>query len=272
MSVPLLFVDDLSQNHNMPEIPDIEVFSFNLKAQYKGAIVKEIRVIDSRRLEDTQEELSAALTGASIDDVYRSGKEFRFKFSNGTVMGLHLMLTGDIHQFETESDYKSVVVEVYFTDGRGLALTDRMKNARVKLNPVDKDGVDAMEVDYKFLKDIFNRKTPVKNILLNQDVIRGIGNGYSDEILWETRISPFSIASAIPDEKVKELAKTIKRLLKDRTKIILKNHPGLITGEIKDYHVIHHSKKTTSPTGFPIVMKKSGGRKTYYTEEQVLYK
>lgn len=256
----------------MPEIPDIEVFAFNLKDQYKGATIKQIKVIDKRRLEDTQQQLSKALEGARIEDVYRSGKEFRFKFSNGTVMGLHLMLTGDIRQFEKENTYKANVVEIYFEDGRGLALTDRMKNASVKLNPLDKEGKDAMEVDYKYLKKVFDRKTTVKNILLDQHVIRGIGNGYSDEILWETKISPYSIASSIPDDKVKELAKTIKKLLKDRTKIILKNHPGLITGEVKDYHVIHHKKKTVSPTGYPINVDESGSRKTYYTEEQVLYK
>ena len=256
----------------MPEIPDIEVFSYNLKVQYKDAAVKEIRIIDGRRLEDTQDELSAALTGASIEDVYRSGKEFRFRFSNGVIMGLHLMLTGDIRQFQHENTYKSTVVEFLFTDGRGLALTDRMKNAKIKLNPVDKDGVDAMDVDYRYLRQIFSSKKPVKNILLNQDIIRGIGNGYSDEILWETRISPFASANAIPDEKVKELARTIKKLLKDRAKVILKNHPGLITGEIKDYHLIHNTKKTISPTGHPIQIKKSGSRKTYFTDEQVMYK
>ena len=47
---------------------------------------------------------------------------------------------------------------------------------------------------------------------------------------------------------------------------------GTITGEVKDYHQIHHSKKTISPTGQPIIVDKSGSRKTYYTEEQVLYK
>jgi formamidopyrimidine-DNA glycosylase len=129
-----------------------------------------------------------------------------------------------------------------------------------------------MEVDFAYLKEVFNRKTKVKNILLDQNIIRGIGNGYSDEILWETRISPYSIASAIPDEKVKELARVLKKLLKQRTKVILKNHPGLVTGEVKDYHVIHHTKKTVSPTGYPIKVDKRGSQKTYYTEEQVLYK
>ena len=72
-----------------------------------------------------------------------------------------------------------------------MALTDRMGNANVKLNPIDKGGIDALDLDYKTLKEILNRKAAVKNILLDQDVIRGIGNSYSDEILWQTRITFF---------------------------------------------------------------------------------
>src|SRR4051812_25422285 len=133
----------------MPEIPDIEVFSYNLKDQYKGKTLRKIKVIDDRRLQDSQKELSEALEDSKLEDVYRSGKEFRLKFSNGTLLGLHLMLTGDIRQFDTENHYKATIVEFHFDDGRGLALTDRMKNANIKLNPVDKGGIDAMDLDYK---------------------------------------------------------------------------------------------------------------------------
>ena len=51
-----------------------------------------------------------------------------------------------------------------------------------------------------------------KQVHHDQDIIRGIGNTYSDEILWQTKISPFSKANAVPDEKIKELAKAIKNL------------------------------------------------------------
>jgi formamidopyrimidine-DNA glycosylase len=102
-------------------------------------------------------------------------------------------------------------------------------------------------------------------------VIRGIGNSYSDEILWQTRISPFSKANAIPDEKVKELATTIKKVLKEATEKIYKNHPGKINSEVKDYLQIHAKKKTESPTGKPILTAERGMLLTYYTDEQVMY-
>src|SRR5205085_5847951 len=102
-------------------------------------------------------------------------------------------LTGDIFVFEKKNDHHSTIAELYFEDGSGLALTDRMKNANIKLNPVDKEGVDAISpgLNFKYLKQAFNRKTQVKTLLTDQAVIRGIGNSYSDEILWEARISPF---------------------------------------------------------------------------------
>jgi formamidopyrimidine-DNA glycosylase len=107
--------------------------------------------------------------------------------------------------------------------------------------------------------------------MLDQDVIRGIGNSYSDEILWETRISPFSIANAIPDEKIRELAMVIKKVLKKATAKIAKTHPGLINGEVKEFLNIHTKKKTESPTGYEIKMADRGMLKTYYTDEQVEY-
>ena len=114
-------------------------------------------------------------------------------------------------------------------------------------------------------------KQLIKNILLDQDLIRGIGNGYSDEILWEARISPYSIASAIPDKKIKELVKIIPKVLLEATKKIDEAYPGRINDEVKEFLIIHRKVDALSPTGHPIKIDTKGSRKTYYTDEQVLY-
>lgn len=258
----------------MPEIPDIEVFCRNLKGQLKGKEINTVKVVNGKKLKDTPAELSKALEGQNILDVYRSGKELRIRFSKDVLLGIHLMLTGDLFLFEGKNERKSTIAEIHFKAGPFLALTDRMKNAHVKLSPVDKDGIDALHKDLnqKKLKELFaKRKTAIKNVLTDQDIIRGIGNSYSDEILWHTRISPFSKANAIPDEKVKELATTIKKVLKEATEKIYKNHPGKINSEVKDYLQIHTKRKTESPTGRPILIAERGMLLTYYTDEQVLY-
>jgi formamidopyrimidine-DNA glycosylase len=257
----------------MPELPDIEVFTRNLKKMYGGKKLNKIKVVNNKKIDDSQKELSKALEGQKLKDVYRSGKEMRFLFSNGKLLGLHLMLTGDLIPFEDKNERKSTKVEFYFEGGNNLALTDRFKNAHVKLDPVDKEGIDALDpkLNYSYLKKALSRKAAIKNILLDQKVIRGIGNAYSDEILWQTKISPFSKANAIPDEKIKELAKNIKKVLKNATDKIFKNHPDLIHGEIRDFLDIHTKKKEKSPTGAKIKIKDRGMLKTYYTDEQILY-
>ncbi len=257
----------------MPELPDVEVFCKNLNSMLKGKEVAKIKVI-GKKLPDSQATLSKALVGKKIKDIYRSGKEMRFVFSDGTLLGLHLMLTGDIFVFDKKNDHHSPIVEIYFRDGTGLALCDRMKNASIRLNPVDKEGIDALDkkLNFAFLKKLLNRKAQIKNILLDQDLIRGIGNSYSDEILWATKISPFSVSEAIPDEKIRELAKNIKKILKAETIRIDKKYPGLIQGEIKEFLKIHTKKKERSPTGALIKTEKRGMLNTFYTNEQVLYK
>lgn len=257
----------------MPELPDIEVFSRNLKKIYGGKKLSKIKLVNNKNIKDSQKELSKAMEGQKLKDVYRSGKEMRFLFSNGTVLGLHLMLTGDLVQFEGKNERKSTKIEFHFEGGMNLALTDRFKNAFVKLHPEDKKGIDALDpkLNYAYLKKALNRKAAIKNILLDQDVIRGIGNGYSDEILWQTGISPFSKANAIPDDKIKELAKNIRKVLKMATDKIFKNNPGLIHGEVRDFMDIHTKKKDKSPTGAKIKIADRGMLKTYYTDEQLLY-
>jgi formamidopyrimidine-DNA glycosylase len=257
----------------MPELPDIEVFSRNLTKMLSGKKLKKIKIVNNKNIKDPQKQLSKALEGQKLKEVYRSGKEMRFLFSNGKILGIHLMLTGDLIPFEDKDERKSTKVQFYFEGGPNLALADRFKNAFVKLDPEDKKGLDALDpkLNYSYLKKALDRKAAIKNILLDQNVIRGIGNGYSDEILWETRISPFSKANAIPDDKVKELAKNIKKVLKAATNKIYKDHPGLIHGEVRDFLKIHTKKKDKSPTGAKIKIADRGMLKTYYTDEQVLY-
>ena len=258
----------------MPELPDIQVFCRNLKTLLAGKQVAKVVVVNGKKLKDKPAELSKALQGQKILDVYRSGKEIRIQFSKSVVLGIHLILTGDLHFEQGKNERKSTIVEIHFKDGSLLVLTDRMKNAHVKLSPVDKRGIDALDKGFNFkkLKEIVaSRKTAIKNILVDQDLIRGIGNSYSDEALWQARISPFSKANAIPDEKLKELVTAIKKVLKAATEKIYKAYPGKINSEVKDFLKIHTRKKPESPTGAPILTAERGMLKTFYTDEQVLY-
>ena len=256
----------------MPELPDVEVFTRNLDKIFAGSKLTSIKVVNGKKLVDKPATLTKALKGKTLKKIYRSGKEMRFQFGD-TILGLHLMLTGDVVVFEKNNERKSTIVEMLFNNGQGMALTDRMKNAHIRLNPVDKDSPDALSPEFTldYFRKALERKKMIKSLLIDQDIIRGIGNSYSDEILWEARISPYSIASAIPPDKVKKLFTTIKKILKKEIENIDKNYKGKVNGEVKEFLKIHTMKKPKSPTGAKIIIDQKGMMKTYYTKEQVLY-
>lgn len=79
--------------------------------------------------------------------------------------------------------------------------------------------------------------------MLDQQLIRGIGNAYADEILWDAGISPFSVSGKIPPGKISALAKSIRKVLKAAEKRIIKKHHGIIAGEVRDFLLIHNPDK-----------------------------
>lgn len=259
----------------MPELPDLEVFSHNLQRQLGGLQLKEVTVKNSKKLNVSAGELSETLAGQKIKKVYRTGKELSFEFENEAILNLHLMLNGELLLSKDKELPKYCIVAFHFKNGTTLTLTDFRGLARVTLNPEADAAPDALakEVDKNFFEKLLaTKKGTVKSILLDQHVIRGIGNAYADEILWEAGISPFSAGHKIPVSKLKGLAKAVRHVLENAVKHISDTHPDVISGEVRDFLRIHHLGKTHSPSGVEIHIKKTGSRKTYYTEEQELFK
>lgn len=255
----------------MPEAPDLQVFAKNLNKLFAGKQLQLVKVVNGKNLQDDEPSLNQALKGSVLERVYRSGKELRFLFSNKVVVGLHLMLHGKLIVFDEINENKYTLVELHF-EGKGLAITDFQKSANIKLNPLDKEGIDALsgKLDFAYLKKALQSRSNIKARIRDQDVIRGIGNAYADEILWKARIAPMSVSSKIPVEKIKALAKAIKSVLQNAEKEIEKNYPDIIAGEVRDFLKIHVAKKEKSPTGSIIKVEKKGGS-TYYTDEQELF-
>lgn len=259
----------------MPELPDLQVFSKNLTKIFVGKTLKKISVPNIKKLNVSVTKLKSSLENQKLIAINRKGKELHFEFKNGNVLGLHLMLRGKLHQFEEKNTQKYAIIELVFADNSGLALTDFQGQATPTLNPEARKTPDALskEVNLAFLKArLAKSKAVIKNVLLDQHIIRGIGNAYADEILWDAGISPFSISNKIPVDGIKALLKSIKNVLKKAEKSIIKSHPDIISGEIRDFMLIHNSKVKRSPTGASIKVKSAGARKTYYTNEQKLFK
>ncbi|MFD2145212.1 hypothetical protein [Mucilaginibacter antarcticus] len=153
-----------------------------------------------------------------------------------------------------------------------MALTDFQALATPTLDPAESDIPDALGVTEAYLKQKLSKtKTPVKTVLMNQKVLRGIGNAYADEILWDARLSPFSVSNKLPEGKVQQLLKSIEEVLKDAEKQIVKIQPDIISGEIRDFLKVHLPKQKRTETGATIHQKRLAGRKTYFTDEQEMF-
>jgi formamidopyrimidine-DNA glycosylase len=184
------------------------------------------------------------------------------------------MLRCKLYLVPEDEKPKYTILEIIFNDDHKLVLTDFQKAVTITLNPEPSDVPDAMadEMNADFLKEMLKKKKAIiKNVLLDQHNIRGIGNAYADEILWDAKISPFAVSNKIPEAAIKRLVKSIRSVLKDAEKQILKKEPDIISGEVRDFLPIHNSKKTHSPTGGKIISTTVNSRITYYTEEQELF-
>jgi formamidopyrimidine-DNA glycosylase len=184
------------------------------------------------------------------------------------------MLHGKLYWFTGKNQQKYTLGTLLFEDNIGLAITDFQQRAQLILDPPAMTAPDALskELTAAALKKILlTSRKQIKDLLLDQHSIAGIGNAYADEILWQAAIAPASIANKIPATKVTVLVKAIKHVLTDAEKKILKATPDSIAGEFRDFMLIHNAKKKTSPGGAVIKQSSKAGRKTYYTEEQELY-
>jgi formamidopyrimidine-DNA glycosylase len=97
----------------MPELPDLQVFSRNLNKRIAGKKIKKLNVPVTKKLKVSVNKLREALEGQVVKEVFREGKELHISFKNGNVLGLHLMLHGDLYFFEEKNDNKNTIIELF---------------------------------------------------------------------------------------------------------------------------------------------------------------
>lgn len=257
----------------MAELPDLTVFAAILNRRFKGKTLEKLEVKVARKINVTAKALADALEGKELLNVTREGKTLQLHFSNDQVLGFHLMLRGELVLIDEEnSEPKFAILGFHFKGGSGFALVDMQKMATPTLHPEKSTAPDALDMEFSYFSDLLGKKRSlVKTVLMDQHLIRGIGNSYADEILWHARVSPFSVAKSIPAKVVKRLYGSLFAVLNTAIDEITKENGDELRGELRDIMRIHGAKLQKSPTGAEIKSEKIGGRTSYYTEEQELY-
>lgn len=256
----------------MAELPDLAVFAATLSRKFVGKALAYVEVKYEKKLNVSVSELQSALEGKKLDKVERYGKTLRLHFED-QVLQLHLMLRGDLFDVVKGEDYiKSSIIRFMFAGDKGFEVRDFQKQATPTLKPFDFKSPDALEISLEDFAALLAKKhSKVKEVLMDQKLIRGIGNAYSDDILWDARISPFSKASKIPDKAVKVLYQSMHEVLEQAISDIAGASVDKFKGELREFMLVHRNGLEKSPTGAEIKYEKLEGRGTYFTEEQKRY-
>ncbi|MCX2574082.1 DNA-formamidopyrimidine glycosylase family protein [Pedobacter sandarakinus] len=257
----------------MAELPDLTVFAKILTKRFQGKVLETLDVSVAKKIKVTGTALKKALEGRELLNVEREGKTLQLIFSGSQVLGLHLMLRGELVLFDQDEPPRYQILGFHFEGGEAFSLVDLQKHATPTLNPEKIAVPDALDLQEKDFLDLLARKrTTIKTLLMDQHLIRGIGNSYSDEILYQAGISPLSIAKAIPANHAKKLFKSIGETLRTAIEQIAKENGNELKGELRDFMHVHRSSMEKTDKGEKILSTKIGGRKSYYTAEQQLFK
>ena len=260
----------------MPELPDLQVFSKNLMKRTAHRKIVSADVFNVSRLNVDGETVRTKLLGMEITDIVRDGKELYFQLENSVVFSVHLMLSGRF-QICAPGEVSGIpykILSIGF-DEEALVLSDFQGMCKVTFNPAAANAPDALGEAFTmaYLQNAVrrNQRKNIKAFLIDQSIVRGIGNAYADEILWKANISPKSTAGKIPEDRLAALYTAISDVLEDAIANIERISPDIISGEERSFLRVHNSRKKYTDEGDRILVEKIVGKTTYYTERQQLF-
>ena len=259
----------------MPELPDLEVFKDNVFSRLSSKRLVGIEVFNIKKVLAPQKILADDLIGRDLLCIDRIGKELFFDFGDRYITA-HLMLNGEMSIVD-EDEVDAIKFKIFSMcfEQETIVFSDRGSLCTIKYMPLPGNTPDAFS--NAFIWEYFlgaargKSRVNVKAFLIDQSVVKGIGNAYADEILWDARVSPYSVVGKIPEEKLKAIYLAINSVLKDAVVSIKRISPDIISGEERSFLKVHNRNIKETATGYPIIIEKIASKTTYYTKEQVAY-
>lgn len=252
----------------MPELPDLTVVAEQLASRATGKTISEATAPTPILLRATPQDL-AALKGLQLGPARRRGKFLLLPFQRGgegerggeaerggepmKLLAANPMLAG---RFWLMDDSRERVrartgLRLRFTDGGELRYVDREMLGKLYL--VAPDQLDAIPGwsemgpdadDPGLTLDVFRqriRRHPgeLKPLLRNSKFVAGIGNAYSDEILWEAKLAPFRKRSTLSPEEIDRLYEAMRRVLPEATERLRELVPPNIETQHREFLKVH---------------------------------
>ncbi|MFD7074590.1 Fpg/Nei family DNA glycosylase [Nocardioides sp. NPDC059952] len=230
----------------MPELPEVEALAEDLRGRLDGRAITKVHVPQFSALKTYDPPLTA-VEGTLVDNVTRHGKFIDIEAS-GIHLLLHLARGGwirwrdEIPAAPPRPGSKSgLAIRIVLDDGTGLDITEGGTKKRLALyvvhDPQDVPGVaslgpDPLADDFtlaRFREILAGQgRKQIKGVLRMQSIIAGIGNAYSDEILWAAKMSPFK-----PAEMTEEESENLYAALRTTLEEAVQRDSGLAMSELK---------------------------------------
>ena len=223
----------------MPELPEVEIVKRSLKNKIYGKKIKKV-IVSNRNLRfKIQNNFEKTLRYSSVIKISRFSKYIILTFDNYKFCIIHLGMSGTLHLIDFNKkknvtnlsfyQYMNLPIkhnhikisfdkfEIIYNDPRRFGFF-KIFNSKEEIQKYFKNkGPDALSFNFSnfyLINKLKKIKKNIKNCLLDQKIISGIGNIYSSEILFYSKINPFKSANKLSNKEIKRLIKFTKIVLR----------------------------------------------------------
>lgn len=208
----------------MPELPDITVYLEALEKRILNRTLKRVRITSPFLLRTASPPISSA-EGKKVVTLRRLGKRICIGMEEDLWLVLHLMIAGRLHWKAGRVKPSKLHLAAFEFDNGTLALTEAGTQKRASLHVVESEagvrdldpgGLEVFEIGLdQFSKIIQSENHTLKRALTDPRAFSGIGNAYSDEILWHAQLSPIALTQKLTPAELERLFNATRDTLTD---------------------------------------------------------
>jgi formamidopyrimidine-DNA glycosylase len=254
----------------MPELPDVEIYRRYLNATSLHQEITKVEIRTEKILEGiSSAKLKRGLRGRAMKATRRWGKYLFAELDSGSYVMMHFGMTGNLsYQKNLEDEPPHGRLLIGFSNGYYLIYISQRLLGKVSLiTDVEKFvkdkglGPDVLDIDYETFGDVLRKgRGSLKTTLMNQKLFAGIGNVYSDEILFRSRLHPKTEVGNLDESDIKKLFRKTKEVME--TAIESGVDPGKFP---RSYLLPHRNEGEKCPYCKDHVTRmKISGRSAYY--------
>ncbi len=207
----------------MPELPEVETIKRELINRVEGTRINDVTLLDSRLLRGiiTEQYFLCEVRNQKITYIDRRGKYILFHLTK-RILGIHLGMTGRFELLNQCRNHQHLRATIYLDCGVLHYYDVRRFGKFALLNSIDELNLGVDPLTDKFLPDVLKEKLysgkKIKELLLDQSRIAGLGNIYTDEVLWLSEISPLRKGFSLKEGELERLFFWIPCLLEEAIK------------------------------------------------------